>query len=149
MQLRFPTLACLHLPAAGLAVAAVPRAGKPDGNTFSGAAAGKQAHHYKEAFRLWRQLALEGDTRARFNVALMYETGVGVQADQTKSAKWLRDAATQGLAQAQASLAMKYAFGKGVPQSDREAVASLQRGAADGFEPGRELLEEIARQHGR
>lgn len=55
---------------------------------------------YQTAAKLWTDLANDGDAEAQFNLALLYQRGFGVIADQNLSRYWLAMAARQGLAQA-------------------------------------------------
>jgi len=68
--------------------------------------------HEKE----FRASAEQGDAEAQYNLAMVYDRGVGVETDGSEALKWYRQAAEQGYAKAQYNLGMMYYFGKGVPQ---------------------------------
>ena len=63
---------------------------------------------YKEAFEWFRKAAEQGNTKAQFNLGLMYYKGQGVKQDYTEAAKWYRKAAAQGYAAAQSNLVNMY-----------------------------------------
>lgn len=60
--------------------------------------------------------ANEGDPVAQYNLAVMYNKGVGVEQSDAEAFKWYGLAAEQGHAMAQYNLGMVYYFGKSVPQ---------------------------------
>ncbi len=59
---------------------------------------------FNNAAKLWLQIANEGDPLAEFNLALMYEHGTGVLADNNLSQYWLQMAARKGLVDAYTSI---------------------------------------------
>lgn len=87
-----------------------------------------------EAAKWIRRAADQGESRAQFNLAAMYDQGRGVQKDPKEAAKWMRKAADQGLAAGQFGLGSMYAHGRGVPQNLTEAV-NWYRKAADQDDP--------------
>ncbi len=60
---------------------------------------------YREAARYWTEAARAGDARSRFNLAVLYEHGKGVEQDIETAVVWYRQAAKAGFADAQFSLA--------------------------------------------
>jgi TPR repeat protein len=90
---------------------------------------------YKEAFRLWKPSAEQGDADAQYFLGFMYDKGQGVPQDYKEAVKWYRLSAEQGYAKAQYNLGNKYLNGKGVPQDYKEAVRlyrlSAEQGQAD------------------
>ena len=62
------------------------------------------------------QGAKDGDAVSQYNLAVMYNKGVGVTQDDAEALKWYISAADQGHAMAQYNLGMLYYFGKSVPQ---------------------------------
>lgn len=63
-----------------------------------------------------RREAEEGDAVSQYNLAVMYNKGVGVEQDDSEALKWYLKAAGQGHAMAQYNLGMLYYFGKSIPQ---------------------------------
>ena len=68
------------------------------------------------AFQEWTALAEQGDVVAQFNLAYLYDSGIGVAQDQGLAANWYRKAAEQGDADALFNLAVLFANGEGVTQ---------------------------------
>ena len=98
-------------------------------------------------------LAKQGNAKAQFFLGAMYMAGIGVPQDNTKAAKWLREAgaqhnsdidstlqaakwirkaADQGNPVAQWALGDMYLVGQGVPQNDFEAGEWLRKAADQG-----------------
>ncbi len=85
----------------------------------------------KEAARLYRAAAEEGNALAQNNLGAFYERGEGVPRDAREAARLYRASADQAYPAGQANLAVLYAQGRGgLPRDDREAVR-LWRLAAD------------------
>ena len=70
----------------------------------------------RQAVRLLRPLADQGDAPAQHNLGLMYDQGRGVPQDYAAAVSWYRKAADQGDAIAQYNLGLMYDQGRGVPQ---------------------------------
>ena len=97
-----------------------------------------------EDIRITRQLAKQGDARARFMVGLMYLQGRGgVPQDYAQAAVWFRLAADQGDASAQYSLGNIYREGEGVPQDDVQAVKWFRLAADQGNGPAQYNLGDM------
>jgi TPR repeat protein len=73
-----------------------------------------------QAFQAMRK-ANAGDPVAQQEVAIRYFTGMGVEADTSRAAYWMKKAADQNLAQARYNLALFYYHGWGVPWNPFEA----------------------------
>ena len=85
---------------------------------------GMRAHesgHFVTAIRLWRPLAENGDVRAQFSLATMYDLGHGVARDFAEAVRWFRRAAEQGHGDAQYNLGAMYTLGYGVERDYVEA----------------------------
>jgi TPR repeat protein len=78
------------------------------GGTFDDAIAAYNKQSYIEALNLFYVLAKEGDNKAQYNVALMYENGQGVKADINQARQWYEKAAKGGNAKAAYNLARLY-----------------------------------------
>lgn len=96
---------------------------------FEAGIAAARAGDYATALREWRALAEQGHRDAQFNLALLYENGLGIAADAREAARWYRRAAEQQDRQAQAYLAEMYAQGLGVARDDIEALHWYRRAA--------------------
>jgi TPR repeat protein len=87
----------------------------------------------KKQFDYSKAQAERGDAQAQLTLGSLYASGVGVNKDLTKAAKWHRKAAEQGLARAQLRVAVDYANGVGVKPDRVEAVTWLRRAADQGL----------------
>lgn len=76
---------------------------------------------YHTAFELWKPLAEQGDAKAQYNLAKMYDQGKGVKQDYQQAAKWSQKAAEQGYAEAQFILGTMYYQGEGVKRNHKQA----------------------------
>lgn len=84
---------------------------------------------YEAARREWLPLAQAGHRDAQFNLALLYENGLGVAADAAQAAHWFERAAEQDDRTAQAYLGEMYAGGLGVGRDDVAALKWFRRAA--------------------
>ena len=92
-----------------------------------------QKQDYKEAVRLFRLSAEQGNAEAQYNLGNMIFAGYGVPQDYKEAVKWYRLSAEQGLAQAQYTLGVMYAEGKLVSQDYKEAVKWYRLSAEQGL----------------
>ena len=76
---------------------------------------------YTTALHEWIPLAEAGDSRAQYQLGLMYYRGEGLPQDYQKAALWYRRAAERGDVDAQLNLGLMYAQGLGLTQSFYEA----------------------------
>jgi hypothetical protein len=76
---------------------------------------------FSEAFSTWEKLANNGHLGSQFNLAVLYEQGVGVSKDLQQAAKWYRKAAEQKDINAQFALAKMFEQGIGVDKNLGEA----------------------------
>lgn len=70
-----------------------------------------------QAFALFRRAAEAGMSQAEFNVAVMLDSGRGVERDVAQSATWYARAAARGNARAAYNLGQLYEAGQGVPRN--------------------------------
>lgn len=112
-----------------LALIAVGPVGPVSAGPFEDGSRAYEQKDYTTAFRLWLSLAEQGNARAQFNVALMYQSGRGVTKDIEQAAHWYRKAAEQGDAEAHGELARTYASGDGVPKDYTQALIWAEKGA--------------------
>lgn len=85
---------------------------------------------YAEAVRWFREAAERNRVVAQYNLGVLYERGLGVEANPPEAVRWYRLAAAQGHPGAQYNLGVAFAEGRGVEQ-DYAAAAVLFRDAAD------------------
>ena len=69
---------------------------------------------HAQAFRLWMPLAEQGRAEAQFNIAVMYEQGLGVAKSDVDAARWYRAAAERGDVSSQLKMGSLYEAGTGV-----------------------------------
>lgn len=97
---------------------------------YKDALAAWRGGEYATAYRIWEQLADQGDPEAQFYLGFMNEYGQGVARNDGEAIRWYRKAADQDDAFAQFRLGDLYSSGEGSPRSDSEA-AQWYRLAAD------------------
>ncbi len=86
----------------------------------------------KEAVRLLRLKAEQGDAEAQFHLGGLYWLGQGVPKDEKEAVRWFRRAAAQGNAKAQFNLGVASYLGEGTPKNDKEAAHWFRRAAEQG-----------------
>src|SRR5581483_6448304 len=84
------------------------------------------------AFKEWKQSAEQGDAKSQYELALLYQDGVGTRKDIAEAIKWYREAAARGLAPAQNNLGVLYSKGLGVAQDHAEAAKWYYKAAKGG-----------------
>ena len=67
---------------------------------------------YKEAFKWFKKVAVQGDAPAQYKLGVMYDTGQEVAENHLEAFKWFKKAAVQGDAPAQYKLGMMYNTGQ-------------------------------------
>lgn len=55
-----------------------------------------QNRHYEDAYRIYLKLANKGDSRAEYNIGMLYMKGLGVERKKMDAYKWLRRASKHG-----------------------------------------------------
>jgi TPR repeat protein len=80
---------------------------------FEKGIAAYEANDLPLAYKEFRASAEEGHAGSQFNVALMYEQGIGVAKDEKEAVVWYRKSALQGSAVAQFNLGVLYENGRG------------------------------------
>ncbi|HKP66828.1 MAG TPA: hypothetical protein VJX31_09400 [Casimicrobiaceae bacterium] len=78
---------------------------------------------FDTALKLWLPLAEQGNAAAQFNVAVLYERGLGTPPNATLAAHWYLKAAQQGDPDAQYSAGVLYETGTGLAQDVEQARA--------------------------
>lgn len=80
---------------------------------FDKGIAAYEANDLPLAYKEFRASADGGHADSQFNVALMFEKGIGVEKDEKQAVEWYRKSATQGNAAAQFNLGVLYENGRG------------------------------------
>ena len=117
-------------PAPGQAATAASSAAASAG-TFADGVKAFDAGRRDEAFRIWLPLAVQGHPQAQFNVAFLYEKGLGVARSEVEAARWYLAAAERGDVAAQSKVGTLYEAGVGVTK-DLDAAARWYGQAAKG-----------------
>lgn len=88
----------------------------------------------RAAFAGFKKLGEEGNSKAQFNVGLMYRSGRGVAADDQQAAAWYRKAAEQGDVDAQYNLAEIYRNEQSALKDEQTAYFWLLLASAQGHQ---------------
>ena len=104
---------------------------------------------YPGAMIVWRDLALQGDARAQYSLAVMYQKGQGVELDKVKAKEWARRAAEQGYEPGRRLLAQMQAGTSGAklakPRKAASQMTELERTEAAVEDLLRQIGGKIAR----
>lgn len=92
-----------------------------------------EAKHFAQAADLLEPMANDGDAEAQFRMAVMYQNGLGMVANEERALKNMQAAAEQGHALAQHGLGFMYMEGECVAQDGELAVAWLEKAADQGL----------------
>jgi hypothetical protein len=84
------------------------------GGAFAAGVRAFDQGRHQEAVALWLPLAEQGVPAAQFNLAVMYEQGLGVPKSDVEAARWFRAAAERGDVGAQLKIGSLYEQGAGV-----------------------------------
>ena len=99
---------------------------------FKGGLDAANKENYKEAVRLFRLSAADGNAKAQYNLGYLYQTGQGVRQDYREAFKWFRIASEQGLPQAQGKIGYMYSQGMGIKKSFKAAFKWFKLAAEAG-----------------
>jgi len=89
------------------------RAQADENANFQAGIAAYQANDLPLAYKEFLAAAKEGHADSQFNVAVMYEQGIGIGKDEQEAFVWYGKAASQGNAAAQFNLGVLYENGRG------------------------------------
>jgi TPR repeat protein len=99
---------------------------------FEEGIAAYQANNLPLAYKEFRAAAENGHIDSQFNLALMYEKGIGVSKDEKEALVWYRKSAEQGNAFAQFNLAVLYENGRGTAVDFARAHEWYRKASAQG-----------------
>lgn len=98
----------------------------------------------KAEARLWYQKAAEaGESKAMYNLGLLYYVGEGVAADRSTAAMWFRKAAERGVGDAQFNLGAMYQSGDGVAMNFGESYKWFTLAAKANVPEAAQIASEI------
>ena len=92
-----------------------------------------EAKHFARAMQCLSPLADAGHKDAQYRLAIMFQNGVGVVANEAVAFHWMQQAAEQDHGPAQHGLACCYLEGSGTHRDDPAAVQWLQRAVRHGL----------------
>ena len=95
---------------------------------------------YEDAFEEWQELARQGDSRAQYRLAQMFDEGIWVREDDQTALQWYQQAAEQGSIVARYELALMYLLGRGVRQDHSQSAHWYKGLAEDGYATAQYLL---------
>ncbi len=87
------------------------------GHLFYMGVGGPANKDYKKTVLWWKKAAMQGSDEAKYNLAILYEKGIGLDMDYNRAYKWYLSAAKDGNKNAQFNVANMYAKGAGVAVS--------------------------------
>jgi hypothetical protein len=101
--------------------------------------------HSAEQESFWETYtaALRGDKVAQFQTGVIYERGIGLEANQTRAAEWCLKSANQGYLDAQFNVAIMLVRGRGVEHNVTQGMMWLASAAKQGDKESRKLLLEV------
>lgn len=99
---------------------------------FDEGIAAYQANNLPLAYKEFRAAAETGHMDSQFNLALMYQNGIGVAKDEQEAVVWYRKAAEQGSAFAQYNVAVLYENGSGTAVDFAQANKWYRKASAQG-----------------
>jgi TPR repeat protein len=99
---------------------------------FEAGIAAHQANDLPLAYTAFLAAAEDGHADSQFNVALMYEKGIGVGKDEKEAVVWYGRSASQGNAAAQFNLGVLYEHGRGTPVDFAKANEWYRKAAVQG-----------------
>ena len=99
---------------------------------FDAGIAAYQANDQALAYKKFLAAAKEGHADSQFNVALMYEKGIGVGKDEKEAVVWYGRSAAQGNSAAQYNLGVLYENGRGTKIDFAKANEWYRRASVQG-----------------
>ena len=99
---------------------------------FDAGIAAYQANDLPLAFKEFLEAATAGHADSQFNLALMYEQGIGVGKDEKEAVVWYGKSAAQGNAAAQFNLGVLYENGRGTKADFATANEWYRKASAQG-----------------
>jgi hypothetical protein len=92
---------------------------------------------------LYRLAADKGSVAGEYNLAYLYEQGIGLEKNEVEAAKWYEAAAAGGDPVAQYQIGQRYMLGVGVATNRVQACKWLTRAAQQGQKDSQTLLPHL------
>lgn len=125
-RIPHPSAAILALAVALSILSSPARAGLKEG------VAAYEAGDLQLAYKEFRAGADKGEADCQFNVALMFEKGIGVTKDEKEAVVWYRKSAEQGNSHAQFNLGVLYEHGRGTAADFAQAHHWYRKASVQG-----------------
>lgn len=122
-------------PASGTPQNTTPKESSPGNDAqknFEAGIVAYQVNNLSLAFQEFLMASKKGHADSQFNLALMFEQGIGVERDETRAVIWYDKAANQGNSAAQYNLAVLYENGRGTQVDFAEANKWYRRASVQG-----------------
>ena len=100
---------------------------------FSRATACYNLGNYKKAVEIYERLARKGHSVSQYNLAVLYETGIGTLQDEAAAMRLFLESAQQGNLRSQYTVGFKYYHGFGVITDNAKARTWLRIAARNGY----------------
>jgi len=91
-----------------------------------------EAADFSAAAKIFLELAKSGHANSQYQLAVMLDSGVGLEEDHAQAAIWYQKAARKGHIEAQYNLAIAYATGEGIKLNMRKAIYWMKKSALSG-----------------
>jgi len=101
--------------------------------SFDDAVAAYQNRDYTAAMRIWQELGEAGDTRAIYNLGVLFDLGQGVTPDPARAAAYFQRAAQAGHVRGMSNYGRLLEQGRGVPKNEEQAAYWFQKAAEGGL----------------
>ena len=124
------TLCLAHIPLAFVAIFSL--LSSPAQAGLNEGIAAYEAGNPQLAAKEFRAAAEKGDADCQYNLALMYEQGMGVTKDEKEAVVWYRKSAEQGNSNAQFNLGVLYENGRGTAVDFAQANQWYRKAAEQG-----------------
>lgn len=103
-----------------------------ENKNFKAGLAAYEANNLKLAYENFLKGSNEGDTSSQYNLAIMYENGIGIKKNEKYALFWYNKAALKGNAAAQFNLGVLYENGKGTKVDFAQANKWYRKAATQG-----------------
>ncbi len=88
---------------------------------------------YEKAFKIYENLASNGNPKAQFNLGFMYRDGIFVEKNYSKAMEWFQKSAEKGLAESENEIGCLYYDGKGFKSDPKRGVNWFIKSASKGY----------------
>ncbi|MBH68570.1 MAG: hypothetical protein CMM58_09485 [Rhodospirillaceae bacterium] len=101
---------------------------------------GEKTQNYEEALNWFKLAAIQKHREAQYNLAVLYEKGLGIEKNDIKALLWYHVAAENEHPKAQFNLAVFFLNGRGTAPNQEEAVRWFTRASSQGIDEATQNL---------